>query len=194
MKEWHSGTLSLFKNIILVGRFIKYAHFFRSSNVNCRIYAVLNERDLMVKPEVYEHVDHFICHRNHISNCEFTKDLVSFRNTRELLDALEQRINQFGVKPYDYLVPVYGDVQYLDDIDELNEEAVDIYLKLVKINNKIALENNNFSNYVADLSKNIKFLMMRESWMQRYASLVSSNNISGLLKAAIKDGARVKVK
>jgi len=194
MKEWHSGILASFKNIVLVGRFIKYAEFFRSSNVECRIYAILNEHDSMVRPEIYEYIDHFICHKNHIDRCDFSKDLTFFRNTRELINSLEQRINQSGIKPYDYLVPVYGDVQYLDDIDKLNEEAIDICIKLIEMNKNTALHSNNFNEYINKLSKDIEFLLMRESWMQRYASLVSKNNIADLLKLAIKDGARVKVK
>jgi len=193
VKEWHSGILSSFKNIILVGRYIKFAEFFRSANIDCRIYAILNERDTMVNPKIYENIDHFICHQIHKVGCDFKKDLSFFKNTNELLNAIEQRVTQAGTKPYDYLVPVFGDTGYLENIDELNCKSFDIYLKLFRNSEDITLQHKNFNGYIDTFSKNVNFLMMRESLMQRYASLVSRGNVADLLKVAIKDGARVEV-
>lgn len=193
VKEWHSGILSSFKNIILVGRYIKFAEFFRSANVGCRIYAILNERDTMVNPKVYESIDHFICHHIHIGECGFKKDLSFFKNTNELLNAIEQRVTQAGIKPYDYLVPVFGDTGYLEDIDELNVKSVDIYLKRSLNKGDVAPKCKDFDGYIDLFAKDVEFIMMRESLMQRYASLVSSRNVADLLKIAIKDGARVEV-
>ncbi len=192
-KEWHSGLLAGFSNIILVGRHIKYAEFFRASSVDCKIYAVLNERDSMIDRNTYESIDHLICHKNHMGMCDFKKDLSFFRNTNDLLKSIEQRVTQAGEKPYDYLVPVTGNVGYLEDIDELNAGAADICLKLTQENSKIALNSKNFNGYIDALSKDVEYIMMRESLMQRYASLVSKLNVAMLLKSAIKDGARVKL-
>lgn len=193
MEEWHSGVLSSFKNILLVGRYIRFAEFFRSSNVDCRIYAIINERDTMVNSKNFEYIDHLICHKIHKEKCGFKKDLSFFRNTNELVNAIEQRVAQGGAKPYDYLVPVFGDTGYLDNIDELNSKSLDVYLKISRNDCDNALNNKDFNGYIDALSDNIEFLMMRESLMQRYASLVSNRDIANLLKNVIKDGARVEV-
>lgn len=193
MKEWHSGVLASFKNVVLVGRHIKFAEFFRSSNVNCRIYAVLNEQDKMINSNFYEYIDHFFCHKSHKDICSFRKDLSFFKNTNELLKAIEQRVTQAGSKPYDYLVPIFGDTGYLENIDQLNSKSLDVYLKLLSDNKEIALTSKDFNEYIDSFAKDVEFLMMRESLMQRYASLVSTGDIAGLLKVVIKDGARVEV-
>jgi hypothetical protein len=192
-KEWHSGVLTSFNNIILVGRYIKYAEFFRASNVSCKIYAVLSERDSMIEPSAFESIDHLICHKKHMGICGFKKDLSFFRNTSELLKSIEQRVTQAGEKPYDYLVPVSGRVGYLDNIDELNKGPMDICLKLSREDAGIVLKAKDFNEYIDALSNNVEYIMMRESLMQRYASLVSNLDIAALLKNAIKDGARVKM-
>ncbi|MEY8199350.1 MAG: hypothetical protein RPS47_08925 [Colwellia sp.] len=192
-KEWHSGAISSFKNIILVGRYIKYAEFFRASNVNCNIYAILSERESMIEQQEFNSIDHLICHKAHMKSCGFKKDVSFFRNTNELLKSIEQRVTQAGEKPYDYLVPVSGDIGYIQNIDELNEGAADICLKLSKTDENIVFKTNNFNSYIDSLANNVEFIMMRESLMQRYASLVSKLDVSTLLKNSIKDGARVKI-
>jgi len=191
-KSWHSGLLGSFKHVILAGEFIKYAEFFRTANVNVRIIAILTEKNEMVAAQSYPFIDHFICHKSH-HDCQFKKDLTFFSNTKSLLQALEQRIAQAGSKPYDYLVPVVGSVTYLPEIDELNSEEIDMVISLTILDKNITNKANNFSEYVDLISKNINYLLLKESWMQRYASYVTKQDMSSLIKVALQDGARVKI-
>lgn len=191
-KNWHSGVLSSFKNIILVGKYIKYAELFRSANINVRIIAIVTEKNDMIMDKIYPFIDHLICHKKH-KDCNFKKDLTFFANTKSLLQAIEQRITQAGTKPYDYLVPVSGFVNNLSEIDSLNNENIDMVISLLQPNKDMRTNALHFSDYVDNLSKNIQFLLLKESWMQRYASYVSKQNTASLIKAALKDGARVKI-
>ena len=191
-KNWHSGLLGDFKNVILTGEYIKYAEFFRTANVNVRIIAILTEKNEMVAAQSYQFIDHFICHKSH-NDCQFKKDLTFFSNTEGLLQAIGQRIAQAGSKPYDYLVPVVGSITYLPEIDELNSENIDMVISLTTLDKNIINKANNFSEYVDLISKNISYLLLKESWMQRYASYVTKQDTPSLIKVALQDGARVKI-
>lgn len=191
-KSWYDGKLSEFRNVILFDDYIKYAGLIRSSNVRVRIIAVVDHSPGGVEP-AYNDIDHLICHKKNCSKIKFRKDVSYFNDTKELVLKLEQIITQAGEKSYDYFVPVSGKVEYLSDIDELNAGPYDIVVNLHTHDLELSLRVENFSEYVEKLSENMEYLLMRESWMQRYASLVSCGDKALLLKCAIRDGARVRV-
>jgi len=193
-KTWHTGNLSKFANVILVGKFIKYAEFFKSANPNVRIIAIVNATENNVNKYHLDFIDHLFHNQSLIGIIPFIKDISTYKNTKTLLSGLEQRILQGGDKPFDLLIPIFGEAQYISNIDELNKDGHDILIRINKLPPNLALSANSFSQYIETLIPHISLVLMRESMAQRYASLSNGKILPpSLLKHALKDGARVHI-
>ena len=189
--KWHSGDLNKINNVILFNENIQYSELFRSANPNIRTIAIINEGCLLEPSEYVDHIDCLIIHRKQAVNAGLYRDVVVFSNTMSLINTIKQKITQTGKKPFDLLFPVLGEFNVLDEIDDLNSSGVDIII--YENETKTAKTYSTFSEYIDFFSKGVDKILVRESLMHRYSSLIKSKNWSLFLKVALKDGARVEV-
>lgn len=192
IKDWHSGKLKQFRNVVLYGSLCKYASFFRSSHPDLVIICILGDKD-SAYPLSSIDADHLLLHSSlsaTVSGVDF--NIEYFRNTSQLVNLIKSKILFAGDKPYDYLVPVYGNVDFIEDIDDINGSEVQLVIKLSKKGFSYGGVNN-FSDYIDSIKNRVEYVMMRESWSQKYSSVIRRNDHVSLLKLALKDGAKVRV-
>ncbi|MCF5866927.1 hypothetical protein [Aeromonas veronii] len=195
-KPWNDAQFNEYRNIFIVDPRNNLPLLLKSTspflNVHCIFTEKVEKADIERCIKWSGMIDVCILHSKHEINIPNIKKTYSFSSTNQLLYAINNIILIHGSKPYDLLVPSFGKVPYIDDIDTLNESGCDVYIKLKK---KISCTGHkkSFSDLVEHLSNNVDYILCRESIMQRYDNLVTNGDMINFISQVSYEGYRLEI-
>ncbi|MFM5253290.1 hypothetical protein ACEUBK_04035 [Aeromonas hydrophila] len=195
-KPWNGSPLSGYKNVFIVDPHNNLPLLLKATSpflkVHCIFTEKMNQEDIERCIKWSGALDIVILHNKHSIDVENMKRFYTFSSTNQLLDAINNVILIHGSKPYDLLVPIFGNVPYMDNIDVLNDSDCDVY---VKLNKKISCLGHRkcFNDLVEHLSNNIEYILCRESIMQRYDNIISKNDINSFISQVSYEGFRLEI-
>jgi len=195
-KTWLSTPFSSYKNIFIVDPKNNLPQLLKSTSPLLFVHCIFTEKS--TKDNIERcikwcgDIDTAILHSSHSNFLSAFNRSHVFSTTGQLLKGISDLILINGSKPYDLLIPCFGNAPYLDNIDELNEDIHDIY---IKINKKITSLSKSctFEEISLILSQNTSFVLCRESVYQRYEDLIIRGDLHKFILATSKDGLRVEV-
>ncbi|EKJ4656367.1 hypothetical protein PG229_004295 [Escherichia coli] len=195
-KNWISTPFSPYKNIFIVDPENNLPQLIKSTSPLVFVHCIFTEKS---SKESIERcikwcggIDIAILHSSHGEFSTIFNRAHIFSSTIQLLKGIADLILINGSKPYDLLIPCFGDAPFLDNIDELNEESHDIYIKTNKKLNPIS-KTCTFEEIAMALSQSTSFVLCRESIYQRYEDIIIRGDLHKFILATAKDGLRVEV-
>lgn len=195
-KPWNGAPLSEYKNVFIVDPTNNLPLLIKSTspflNVHCIFTEKVSEEDVTRCMKWSGMIDICIIHTKHDVPLDKVKRAYGFSSTNQLMDAINNIILIHGSKPYDLLVPCFGNTPYIEHIDTLNESDCDVYVKIKK---KLSCTNHrkSFSDLVDHLANNVEYILCRESIMQRYDNLINQRDISGFISQVSYEGFRLEI-
>lgn len=196
-KDWHSGLICEFKNVFITSRFFKLIKVFKESNPFNKIICIINEGDCDFRHEDLYNADYIVSHKSIILQDDILnniKNINFFKNTDQLITILSNIIKYNGDKPFDYLVPLTRNVPFVENIDDLNEKNIDVFIKLKEEYNLLDLSDvKSFNDYINAMYPYIYFILVKESILQQYENLNKLNKEKDILKLILSDGSKVEV-
>jgi len=195
-KNWISAPFSSYKNIFIVDPKNNLPQLIKSTSpfvfVHC-IFTEKSSKDSIERCIKWSgKIDSALLHSSHDNFAYAFNRSHVFSSTIQLLKGIADLILINGSKPYDLLIPCFGDTPFLENIDELNEETHDIYIKINKKMNAIS-KTCTFEEIAMALSQSTSFVLCRESVYQRYEDVIIRGDLQQFILATTKDGLRVEV-
>lgn len=195
-KPWNTAPFSEYKNIFIIDPTNNLPLLLRSTSPFIKVHCIFTEK--VTTEEVKrcikwsEGIDLCIVHRSHNIAIEDIKRVYSFSSTNQLLDAINNVILIHGSKPFDLLVPCYGNIPFLEHIDKLNESECDVFIKLKR---KPSIKGNklSFTAFIHEMSKDVDYILCRESILQRYDNIISYNNVEKFISHVSMEGLRLEI-
>lgn len=195
-KQWISTPFSSYKNIFIVDPKNNLPQLIKSTSPLVFVHCIFTEKSSKDNIERCikwcGDIDTAILHSNHDDfSSKFNRSHI-FSTTVQLLKGISDLILFNGSKPYDLLIPCFGNAPFIENIDELNEDAHDIY---IKINKKLSTPSKKctFEEISSIISQNTSFVLCRESVYQRYEDVIIRGDLQQFILATSKDGLRVEV-
>jgi len=195
-RPWNTAPFSEYRNVFIVDSTNNLPSLIKATSPFIKVHCIFTEKvsteDIERCMKWSDGIDICIAHSKHCVAESNIKRIYSFSSTNQLLDAINNVILIHGSKPYDLLIPCYGNVPFLDHIDTLNESECDVYIKLKRktfcVGNK-----KTFSELTQEMAKNVDYVLCRESIMQRYDNIVSQKDIGKFISHASYEGFRVEI-
>lgn len=195
-KNWLSNPFSSFKNIFIVDPKNNLPQLIKSTSPQIFVHCIFTEKSSKENIERCikwsGNIDTAILHTSHDDFSPVFNRSHCFSTTIQLLKGISDLILINGSKPYDLLIPCFGDAPFLENIDDLNEEANDVYIKIDKKITSISKQCT-FDEVTKTLSRHTSFVLCRESVFQRYEDLIIRGDLHQFIMATAKDGLRVEV-
>lgn len=195
-KFWLSTPFSAYKNIFLIDPHNNLPSLIKSTSPSVFVHCVFTEKsssnDIERCIRWSGNIDTAILHSSHKDLSFSVNRTHIFSTTAQLLKGIADIILINGSKPYDLLIPCFGNVPFLNNIDDLNEEGHDIY---IKIDSKISTPSKKFTfeDLSTAISEKISFVLCKESIYQRYEDIIIRGDISEFILVTTKDGLRIEV-
>ncbi|HBB8919657.1 TPA: hypothetical protein JV454_000609 [Escherichia coli] len=193
---WNTSPFSGYKNIFIVDPANNLPLFLKSTspflNIHCIFTENVSTQEIERCLKWSKGIDVCIIHSKHSISLNKAKKIYTFCTTNQLIDAIHNIILIHGAKPFDLLVPCFGHVPYIENIDSINESDCDVYIKL---RGKLPIigQRKSFYDFVSILSKNIEYILCRESIMQRYENIIMQENISYFISEVSFEGFRLEI-
>ncbi|WP_139460338.1 hypothetical protein [Aeromonas veronii] len=195
-KSWLSVPFSEYKNIFLIDPRNNLPSLIKSTSPSIFVHCVFTENsstnDIERCIRWSGNVDTAILHSSHKDFSFLVNRKHFFSTTAQLLKGISDIILINGSKPYDLLIPCFGNVPFLNNIDDLNEQGHDVY---IKINSKISTQSKlfTFEELSTAIAERISFVLCKESIYQRYEEIVVRGDVCKFILATAKDGLRIEV-
>lgn len=195
-KFWLSTPFSAYKNIFLIDPHNNLPSLIKSTSPSVFVHCVFTEKsstdDIERCIRWSGNVDTAILHSSHKDFSFLVNRTHFFSTTAQLLKGIADIILINGSKPYDLLIPCFGNVPFLNGIDDLNEEGHDVY---IKINSKISTSSKQFTfeELSTAIAEKTSFVLCKESIYQRYEDVIIRGDIGKFILATTKDGLRIEV-
>lgn len=184
-----------FQSVIFCDDFSNFPIALKYCNHQIRFVLVLSEGSSI--PEDYDvtEIDTLICHESYDGDTAKIKAVLRYQSHESQIAALKDCLNQAAIKPFNVLLPVWGEVGYAPEILDYDTKRVEALLVLKKA--YVPKMHRKFSEVLPDISSKIKTLYLCEEKFLRYKNLVlnckNQDDLSRLVAATLKDGVRYEV-
>ncbi len=193
-RAWMNLTASI-RNLIVVNPRNALPALLRATNHRLRLTVILDEPCLHYAEWLGEpdEIDALIlvgdseryegCHARIVATADTTDDLPA---------ALEHIVILNKDKDKDAFVPVFGEAEYLEDIDRLVASETD---GVLRVDGGLATEGDDFHSLLVAALPRIRWLLLRESWWNRYSQLATGPDaLLRVLELSLRDGCRYELR
>ncbi|MFL4411305.1 hypothetical protein RQM40_02465 [Citrobacter portucalensis] len=195
-KPWNTTPFADYRNVFIIDPTNNLPLLLKSTSPLIKVHCIFTEKvtteEVIRSIKWSEGIDLCIVHKSHEFPVEDIKKIYYFSSTNQLIDAVNNVILIHGSKPYDLLVPSFGDIPFLENIDNLNESECDVYIKLKK-KTKLTSNKLSFSEFIHEMSKDVEYILCRESILQRYDNIINHYNIEKFLSYISIEGLRLEI-
>jgi hypothetical protein len=192
---WRTSPFAEFKNMVFIDPQNELPFFIRDTHHSCNIILILTENFTNFS-FITEHANNIdaLVHHTSLKVCKSSiRKVYHFDHEKDIEKILKSIVIAYSPKVFDMLIPVYGNVPYLDNIDELNQNNIGGYIRL---NNKISTTHrpNSLNEYIDLFSQNVDFMLMRESITSKYSSsCMDQTDLKNILSFALDDAVNFEV-
>ncbi len=183
---WRSNPFKTIKNAIFVNPSLNYVNAVAFSNPSIKTIAVFDGDVQFSNLDIFDMV---VVSKNYLDTNH--RNVKFFDCIDDIPKIVGEYINLTSERPFDLLVPAFGKFDYIDDIDQLNNSGVHAIFWLDK---KPKVDMCTFDVLCERVSKNTRAVLVKESILYKYKTLIDNNNIQELFKSAASDGLKVEVK
>lgn len=193
--HWERGVLDGVRNLVALNPTDIFPAFLRATNLSTRLILLVTRdaQNLDLIARLAEKADVVVLEKS-VSAARNIRGIrtVVVDDGAQLEQVLMQLIVDHKDKEKNAFLSVFGEPDYVEDIDELMQSNVDAVLQLRELPS--AADLTTFGQIAEALAERAQWLLLREQRYHQYRDLCDSGDLKALLLASLEGGCRYELR